>query len=381
MSVKYLYNESKIVQERGLSTLGDQTCSGRATNRNLNYFAYTDAVRHRPFPFVMLPTPLSFTERQDDESQPWECGKHTPSSLSWRSGSHSYCHNVAGYDLPATNVSVSSNSSNVQNRAITAGQRATVNMGENLGSVKETGKMILARARSIGHLMLAIHRKQEAAVAAYLKQPLSQHQRHLLNRGDFANLYLELIFGWLPVIQDVYNGLEMLDGSLSRSRSLRVGSARDGTFDSPRNHAGWVGQGVNLRLERQGGPAASAVSYVSFGGGQRQLSQLGLGNPALLAWQLLPKSFIVDWFYSVSDVLALLSYGIPGVLSGVVCKTTENVSYTRVNCGRIQSYRRSVNRTVTPLLGSFSFAPSPRNLGLWHAATAAALVEQRFHNR
>jgi len=57
------------------------------------------------------------------------------------------------------------------------------------------------------------------------------------------------------------------------------------------------------------------------------LDDWGITNPALLAWELVPYSFVVDWFYPVGDWLSQVGYSlglyfVRGMRSSVAEATT-----------------------------------------------------------
>lgn len=128
---------------------------------------------------------------------------------------------------------------------------------------------------------------------------------HVNNSEDFlAKSWLEFSYGWRPLLKDVYDTSEavaslMVDNDfkmqiasgngeetfLNGSRSYNP----DGTFwlERQESYQESVNVVVHFRLE------APPPVYVA----------LGLNNPALVAWELLPFSFVVDWFLPVGTFL------------------------------------------------------------------------------
>lgn len=111
--------------------------------------------------------------------------------------------------------------------------------------------------------------------------------------------------------------------------------------------------------------------------GLRQLNGLGLLNPALLWWELLPYSFVVDWFLPVGDVLTSLTAGIgmDGVVGGLVYENEHVETYG----GRPWMTIHDVQRI--PVNGLPVFLPfrlGATDQSWQHVVSAISLLAQRF---
>lgn len=93
-------------------------------------------------------------------------------------------------------------------------------------------------------------------------------------------------------------------------------------------------------------------------------SSLGLDNPALIAWELTPLSFVFDWFINVGDYLTgLLPRGISNVKGTISTKVdaqlradplTIREAPIVVECGPVIGHTQSYSRRV------FYGLPQPR---------------------
>jgi hypothetical protein len=122
---------------------------------------------------------------------------------------------------------------------------------------------------------------------------------------------------------------------------------------------------------------------------------VGLLDPASVAWELLPYSFVVDWFIPIGQYLA--ARALPNALTGVFVTTKTRLVECHVTGladsdngivknvymappGRTDATDLTVTRTVSTTLT----VPLPTwktldKVASWqHAANAVALLSQRF---
>lgn len=122
------------------------------------------------------------------------------------------------------------------------------------------------------------------------------------NAKNFADNYLEFHFGWSPLMGDIHDAAEVLsEPILPHSIKVKRG-AYFNTYTSLNSDNGndrtWGGdkystyQAITLRANVE-------VSNPNLALAQ----QCGLVNPLTIAWELVPFSFVVDWFVNVGDFL------------------------------------------------------------------------------
>lgn len=116
-------------------------------------------------------------------------------------------------------------------------------------------------------------------------------------RKAVANNWLELQYGWLPLLSDAFHGAEQLAAITAdpMRRTVRTARVLHDNF-TPQTTApsttGW-GKGERTTLR-----ALKAVIT------EVNLPLLtGLTNPATMAWERLPFSFVVDWFLPIQNYL------------------------------------------------------------------------------
>jgi hypothetical protein len=123
-----------------------------------------------------------------------------------------------------------------------------------------------------------------------------------------TNGWLELQYGWKPLLSDLYGSCEWLANKLERSPRFKESSSAE------------IGHNVGATI--LGTPFGSVSSQISYHivryvlyfsqEGQHDLSELGLINPVSIAWELLPWSFVLDWILPIGNYLNNLdaTYGL-----------------------------------------------------------------------
>lgn len=111
--------------------------------------------------------------------------------------------------------------------------------------------------------------------------------------------WLEVVFGWKPLISDVYGAVTELDNRpkdhymvVGKGKAEKRSEARGIFPPTPTSPQQSVDaqcfHGAFCRIDAQ--PSSDALA---------KASSLGLTNPLSLAWELLPWSFAVDWFVPI----------------------------------------------------------------------------------
>lgn len=113
-------------------------------------------------------------------------------------------------------------------------------------------------------------------------------KRHRPRSKQAAGQWLELQYGWMPLIGDIYSLADLKP--FSGDRIFGVASAFSQVrFKNP--------DGTNRcrRIVKYGADVIVSDPSKAFS------NSLGLLNPALVAWELTPFSFVVDWFLPIGD--------------------------------------------------------------------------------
>jgi hypothetical protein len=177
----------------------------------------------------------------------------------------------------------------------------TSEMAVNLAERKQAIEMIAKRGAQLLKFTQAVRRFRWADAEDALGVPRDDPnvRRKLKRRAkSFGKNWLEYHFGWSPLIGDIGNSLDLLCRGLPAYRvrasasARRTWESRDGTGTSTVARKHDVTAKYILGADVQ-------VSNPNI----LLLNQMGFVNPLTVAWELVPFSFVVDWFVNVSDVL------------------------------------------------------------------------------
>jgi hypothetical protein len=198
---------------------------------------------------------------------------------------------------------------------------------------------------------------------------------------DVGNNWLELQYGWLPLLGDAYSAGEAIASILNKPQRTEFRQRRKVDIGVLPTAAGNTGSGV---VQKQ--VLAKMIEDYS------PISSLGLDDPLTVAWELVPYSFVADWFLPIGDFLEYRSVmgktkatfvttlttkrtcqgGEGGLLpGGVILSIPGGSNYTAARVG----IDRTVSTSYQVPLPSFQ---NPLDLSWKRCASAIALVGQRF---
>lgn len=168
-----------------------------------------------------------------------------------------------------------------------------VNLAASLAQYNQTIDLVANKANQLAHAAKQLKRGNFYGVC----DTLGIKRRSDLP-GTFSKSWLELTYGWMPLLDDIHGALRLVgDRPLRRFVEVRkrstdtvVLSGHNG--DSPHDGTCFITDWVTSK-------ALITVTDNNL----QTLQQAGITNPALLAWELLPWSFVVDWIYPIGDWL------------------------------------------------------------------------------
>lgn len=262
------------------------------------------------------------------------------------------------------------------------------NLAVSAAEAGQTLSMIALTATRLGRAIHDLKRGDLRSVLGSLTVSKQQSARAKtrVDRNDIGGAWLELQYGWIPLLSDVKSAAEALAwNQIPHTMTIRVGRSRNFEMASP------VGFRCvsDCRISRR----YKVVLYDDMGA----FDGLGLTDPATVVWELVPYSFVADWFIPIGDYLDTRSvlrnakavkviqstrlvknFSIPGVNS---CPDANGTRMTTQGSGYVQRYT-SLNRVVLSALPDVplpTFKPLQIS-SLKHCISSIALMSQRFRS-
>jgi len=180
----------------------------------------------------------------------------------------------------------------------------TPEMAVNLAERKQSLDMIARRSIQLWKFTRAVRqfRWGDAAKHLGLRSSATPPKSRLKeNAKAFGNNWLEFHFGWSPLIGDIGNAVELLQGDL---RPFRV-QKRFSYYSTSKAVVGSSPTYDQVFLDQS--RVVIQADLVVTNPNLLLANQLGFVNPATVAWELVPFSFVVDWFANVGDFLGSFS--------------------------------------------------------------------------
>jgi len=253
-------------------------------------------------------------------------------------------------------------------------------------SLRESGKSMAMIANRAGQLFRAARALKNLRFGDFSRElgltSIRGAPRERLNAKWFkqsatkslSDTWLEYTFGWVPLIQDIGQAIEVLQQDF-KSRPV-IGSATSfGTTTRPWDGGSEEASASLVKVRIRGTPVITNPNHLLA-------KQLGFTNPSLVIWDAIPFSFVVDWFVPVSKFLTSfdneVGYEIKGRSKGVWADTWGFFHHIDGGLGgcSVRFFERSLPTSFPrPDLSSRMRVPE---LSPWLAATSVSLAVQQL---
>jgi len=295
----------------------------------------------------------------------------------------------------------------MSNALLSKAKDMKVNLAQTFAERQQTMNMIGSTARNLADAFKSLRRKdvpgfwnalgltnRPAARVSQAEFKRLQKQKASMDPFTFAsNKWVEYKYGWSPLVGDLWNSLELLKKTYKRRRKVTTSKQITGKNDFVQ----LAGLGNALVLNTSDQTVFQGKGSCIFHIGYAEpsaLSSFGLTNPVELAWELLPYSFVVDWFFDVGGYLTTwdatlgLNFEI-GIWSSKCVYARSIYAAGSTSSGPLgtwtyEGYGTSVDRWITHIREPFATWPSSvlpelkNPLSLDHMLTGLALLRQAF---
>lgn len=172
-------------------------------------------------------------------------------------------------------------------------------LGATLAEMRKTLNMIASSAITLLSAYRAARRGNWWLVLQLLGRPPGSAKKF---HGGIPNRWLEYQYGWKPLMGDISGAYGVLQDLFKPDPDLLLHAVSKKSnkwsgAESTRLDIVWQGKEVQvMRLD-------AVISQPRL----RTASQLGLINPYEVLWEIVPFSFLLDWFMPVGNVLSAIT--------------------------------------------------------------------------
>lgn len=259
-----------------------------------------------------------------------------------------------------------------------------------LGDTASLGITISQRQKSID--MIASHvefmrgtlrssKKRRKAKAITDKDRDNKTREKLKTSGG---AYLVVHFGWEPLLKDIYSAVKVLQSPIPDLKIKAGGRAKFAVG----NHVTMSDLGESYRTfnNARGNVGCSLIADISVTNPLLfRADQLGLVNPAVVVWDIVPWSFVIDWFVNVSDFLGGFTAFSGAALGEPMTTYFTDCERTRVRTGanrqespEISTWDTLEVHRVQGISGPKLHVRPPKPLSVTRGITSIALLLQQL---
>lgn len=196
------------------------------------------------------------------------------------------------------------------------------NIAQDLVQFRQTTNMIASSATRIYRSVTALKHGNIPLATSSLFHGTGRHDSRQGNPSkskSLANNWLELQYGWKPLLQDIDGSMRALANFVQVNpcyRTVRATTKKEVvsywpvTFPNQAVDFGHSGDPLTVLVNGERVSLQSIRTWVRFRLNSNLislLSQTGFTSPVNLAWELLPYSFVVDWFLPIGPYLESFS--------------------------------------------------------------------------
>lgn len=223
--------------------------------------------------------------------------------ISWRpvysdgSGYVTTTTNNVGFGFQAADPWTSNDTLSLYGRLLDKVKSHDFDLGVNLGQLHQTVDLLSTNLSKLGQAALALKRGNFSAAARQLG---ARPRGTRLKTSDVSGRWLELQYGWLPLIGDSYQAAKAYE-AISVGQRTKIYRSSYGKK--------WTGNGSQSFADFSVPYSGSRTRYIQYECTEVMgiPRQLGLLDPLSVAWELLPWSFVIDWFIPIGSYLDVLN--------------------------------------------------------------------------
>lgn len=293
---------------------------------------------------------------------------------------------------------------------------ASVFLGEGHQTLRMLADSAIRIRKSLTHLKRGdLSGAARSLLEGTTRNPLKPYSRmsnfNAASSKTIANNWIELQYGWLPLLKDSYALGESLAHRFSVPLEMKVTASlrkSKSTLGTPKflgYYQMYPGDPFGRYFFYNNGASLSQTVKVTVFITERPsfVAELGLTQPENVLWELLPWSFVADWFIPIGNYLQ--ARGVSSIYPGTYCTSTKSEGrnypvkgysnldgqsalskmyldgYYPSTRGHAENFSYTRTYSSAPTVPLPSFKPLGKALSWQHCANAVALLTSRFAGR
>lgn len=224
-------------------------------------------------------------------------------SISWSNGTCDVARSTGAYWEEYTTMYASvpavdpNRITEVVNNAVAESKNSALDLLTNLSEAAELGHMVKSNFNSIADMM------EDTAERA---SKLARLRRKPWEVGKiFGNLWLQYRYGWMPIVYSTRDAISQNAKKFTRDQLVSGTSAYHQTINESRTTTFASGDcDITVISNVSGTRTYRGFAYARVTSDTAYKNKL---DPLVTGWELLPYSFVVDWFIGVNSYLQAIS--------------------------------------------------------------------------
>lgn len=192
------------------------------------------------------------------------------------------------------------------------GSSLDANLAQDIAQFGQLSSMMNSTVSRLVKSITSLRRRDFPGAISALWHGTSRSPRYRTAKGpsftaDLANNWLELQYGWKPLLMDIDGSMRSLAQFYQTAEHVaRTASASakvETITKSPIRYGSVSNPPVGYWINRNQTRYRYAIRYRVDSRLKAFLAQTGFTNPINLVWEVLPYSFVVDWFLPIGNYL------------------------------------------------------------------------------
>jgi len=180
-------------------------------------------------------------------------------------------------------------------------------------NVAQSNQVVSMVSSTLVKLSKSVRALKHGDFATAARQLGARPRTSRLNTKDVSGRWLELQYGWLPLLGDTYEATKAYAALTAGPRAKMYKVTMQAVAKTQKAQSGPLQYSYNNKIKRQ-------ILFNQY----EQMSaarSLGLTDPYSVAWEIIPYSFVVDWFIPIGTYLETMN-AIPALVGKFLTTTT-----------------------------------------------------------